>query len=198
MNRTGAALVGVAVASWLIAGCSSVAPSPASRTSSAPATPVVTPAPATPRVTAAAAPTPVVTSAPTTVAIDVTAFLPAGTYSAEVPAGLEAGPGTWTLEIGPDGLMWTNPENGATFSPGRVVELTSSTIVLGPDSGCPGQDGGPTAGTYEWQLDAGQLAFTLVSDSCAGRSDTLTASPWTLVPSRGAANRIGRGGISLV
>jgi hypothetical protein len=174
MNRTGAVVVGVAVASWLIAGCSSVASSPASPTSVAPASPSVTAAPATASLA--------VTSAPTTDAIDLTAFIPAGSYSAEVPAGLEAAPGTWTLEVAADGLMWTNPENGATFSPGEVVELTSSTIVLGPDPGCPGQDPAPTAGTYQWQLNAGQLAFTLVSDSCAGRSDTLTASPWTLVP----------------
>jgi hypothetical protein len=183
MKRTGAAVVGVAIASWVIAGCSSAASTPGTQASRAPATPAVTAAPATPIATAAPATASVArTSAPTTAANDVTAFLPAGSYTAEVPEGMEGAPGTWKMEIGPGGLMWTNPQNGSKFSPGEVVEITSSTIVLGPDPGCPNQDGAPTAGTYEWQLDAGQLTLTHVSDSCAGRRDTLTASPWTLVP----------------
>ena len=179
MNRTGAVVVGAAIASWLIAGCSSMTSSPASQPSRAPAT---GPAAGTASPLVTAAPAGAATGAPTTAGLDVTAFLPAGSYSADVPAGLEAAPGLWKLEIAADGLMWTNPENGATFSPGKVVEVTSSTIVLGPDPGCPDQVGGPTAGTYGWLLDGGQLTLTLVSDSCAGRRDTLTASPWTLVP----------------
>ena len=163
MHRTKWALVAVATVAWLIAGCSSTSPSPGGQASSS------TPSSAAP-------------GSATTAAVDVTAFLPAGSYSVEIPAGMEAAPGRWVLEIAAGGLMWTNPENGARFSPGTVVEVTSSTLVLGPDPACPDQVGAPTAGTYRWQRNAGQLSFTLVSDSCAGRRDTLIAAPWTLVP----------------
>ena len=81
------------------------------------------------------------------------------------------------MEVAADGITWTNPQNGATFSPGEVTEITSITIVFAADPGCPDQQS-PTAGTYDWRVDAGQLIFTLVSDSCAGRRDTLTPSPW--------------------
>jgi len=165
MNRTRAAIVGVAIGTWMIAGCSNAAAPPPTGTPAAPATAPIA-----------------VTNAPSTMAIDVSAFIPAGSYSADIPAGLEAAPGTWTMRIDAAGLTWTNPETGATFTPGKVEDVTNSTIVFAPDPACPGQGGSATAGTYQWQLDAGQLAFTVLSDSCAGRRDTLTATPWTQVP----------------
>ena len=123
------------------------------------------------------------TVAPTTEAspapIDVTGLIPAGTYAAEVPAGGEAAPGRWMMQLESSGILWTNPENGSTFSPGTVTKITDDTIVFGADPGCPDQGGSPTPGTYTWQVSAGQLRFTFVSDSCAGRRDTLSTAPWT-------------------
>ena len=113
---------------------------------------------------------------------DAANLIPSGTYTAEVPEGVEASPGLWTMRVTPDGITWTNPETHATFSPGEVVEVTSSGIVFAPDPQCPDQAGEPTEGTYEWSMDGGQLSFTLESDSCTGRSDTLTAAPWELTP----------------
>jgi hypothetical protein len=111
-----------------------------------------------------------------------TDLIPPGTYMAEIPEGVEAAPGKWTMVVTPDGMVWTNPETGSVFSPGEVVKLTSTTIVFAPDPGCPDQDGEPTEGSYGWSWDGGQLSFTLESDSCLGRRDTLTTAPWEPMP----------------
>jgi hypothetical protein len=103
--------------------------------------------------------------------------IPPGRYLAELPAGLEGAPGLWQMDITPEAVTWTSPE-GNSFSPGDLVEVTATRIVFAPDPECPDQAGEPTEGTYEWSVDGGQLSFTLVSDSCAGRRDTLTAVPW--------------------
>ena len=106
-----------------------------------------------------------------------TDLIPPGRYTTELPAGLEGAPGLWQMDITPEAITWTSPE-GNSFSPGEVVEVTTTTIVFAPDPECPDQAGEPTEGSYEWSVDGGQLTFTLVSDSCAGRRDTLTAAPW--------------------
>ena len=111
-----------------------------------------------------------------------TDLIPPGRFTAEIPEGVEASPGRWTMEITQDEIVWTNPETGSTFSPGDVVEVTSTRIVFAPDPGCPDQEGEPTQGTYEWYWEGGQLSFTLESDSCLGRRDTLTAAPWEAAP----------------
>ena len=111
-----------------------------------------------------------------------TSLIPPGTYTAEIPEGVEAAPGRWRMEVTGSGIVWTNPESGSTFSPGEVVELTSTRIVFAPDPGCPDQEGEPTEGSYEWSWDGGQLRFTLESDSCLGRRDTLTTAPWEPTP----------------
>jgi hypothetical protein len=149
------------ITTLVVAGCSTGASSPTGDQSPSPAAPSGTP-----------------TAEPSTAAIDVTALIPAGTYAAEVPAGREAAPGRWVMKLDSSGILWTNPENGTTFSPGTVSEVTNDTIVFAPDPGCPGQGGAPTPGTYTWKLDAGHLRFTFISDSCAGRRDTLSTAPW--------------------
>ena len=149
-----------------VAGCSTGALSPTGGQSPSPAAPTGTPSAGT-------------TAEPSRAPIDVTALIPTGTYAAEVPAGREAAPGRWVMQLDSSGILWTNPGNGARFSPGTVTELTNDTIVFAPDPGCPDQGGSPTPGTYTWKLDAGQLRFTFVSDSCAGRRDTLSTAPWT-------------------
>jgi hypothetical protein len=154
------------VTTLVVAGCSTGAASPTGDQSPSPAVPTGAPT---------AGPTTEASQAP----VDVTALIPAGTYAAEVPAGGEAAPGRWVMELERSGIMWTNPENGSTFSPGTVTEVTNDTIVFGPDPGCPDQGASPTPGTYTWKVDAGQLRFTFVSDSCAGRRDTLSTAPWT-------------------
>jgi hypothetical protein len=111
-----------------------------------------------------------------------TNLIPSGTYTADIPEGVEAAPGQWTMEVTPDGIVWTNPETRTTFSPGEVVEVTSTGIVFAPDPQCPDQEGEPTEGSYEWSWDGGQLSFTLESDSCLGRRDTLTTAPWEPTP----------------
>lgn len=109
-------------------------------------------------------------------------LIPAGTYTAEIPEGVEAAPGRWTMEVTQDLILWTNPETGSTFSPGEVVEVTNTRIVFAPDSGCPDQGGEPAEGSYDWSWDGVQLSFTLESDSCLGRRDTLTSAPWEQAP----------------
>jgi hypothetical protein len=109
-------------------------------------------------------------------------LIPPGRYTAEIPEGVEASSGRWTMEVTRDAISWTNPETGSTFSPGDVVELTSTRIVFAPDPACPDQEGEPTQGSYEWSWDGGQLRFTLESDSCLGRRDTLTTAPWEPTP----------------
>jgi hypothetical protein len=104
-----------------------------------------------------------------------------GTYTADIPAGVAAAPGEWTMEVGPDSIVWIHPE-GQRFSPGDVVEMTSAGIVFAADPSCPDQGGEPTEGSYEWSWDGDQLRFTLDSDSCTGRRDTLTRAPWELAP----------------
>lgn len=146
------AFLGTAV--LLVAGCSNAASSP----SRAPSAGV--PSPATSRAASGG-----------------TSLIPPGRYTAEIPEGLEAAPGIWTMEVTPEAITWTNP-GGTSFSPGELVEVTSTTIVFGPDPGCPDQEGGPTEGAYTWSVDGGQLTFTFASDSCLGRRDTLTAAPW--------------------
>jgi hypothetical protein len=131
---------------------------------------------------ASASSTPGATSTSSPAASEVTSLLPLGTYTAEIPAGVEAAPGQWRMEITNDGITWLNPETGASFSPGDLVEVTSTTIVFAADPGCPDQGGTPTNGTYQWHTDGEQLVFTVDSDSCAGRSDTLTSAPWELAP----------------
>ena len=111
-----------------------------------------------------------------------TNLIPQGRYAAEIPEGVEASSGRWTMEVTRDAISWTNPETGSTFSPGDVVELTSTTIVFAPDPACPDQEGEPTQGSYEWSWDGSQLRFTLESDSCLGRRDTLTTAPWEPTP----------------
>ena len=126
-----------------------------------------------------ATPAPTATAEPSVAASAVMGLLPLGTYTAEVPPGVETAPGIWTMQVTDEGITWVNPETGASFSPGDVVEVTPTTIVFAADPACPDQEGTPTPGTYEWQSDGVQLRFTVVSDSCAGRSDTLTSAPWT-------------------
>jgi hypothetical protein len=141
----------------LVAGCSAAAP------------PSPTPTPQ---------PTP--TPAPSYTAVDPTSQLPAGKYEANITqSGLEAPPGVWKMDLSKDGIVWHNPYNGSVFSPGVIIEVTSSTIVFAPDPECPGQGGAPGTGTYDWKLDQGQLKFTVVSESCLGRRDTLITAPWT-------------------
>jgi hypothetical protein len=118
----------------------------------------------------------------TTASSSGTNLIPPGRYTAEIPEGVEASSGRWTMEVTQDAILWTNPETGSTFSPGEVVEVTSTRIVFAPDPGCPDQVGEPTEGSYEWSWGGGQLSFTLESDSCLGRSDTLTTAPWEPTP----------------
>jgi hypothetical protein len=154
------------VTALVVVGCSTGASSPTGNRSPSPAA-------------STGVPTVGPTTEPSPAPIDVTPLIPAGAYAAEVPAGVEAAPGRWVMELKSSGILWTNPENGSTFSPGTVTEITKDTIVFGPDPGCPDQGGSPTPGTYKWAVEAGQLRFTFVSDSCAGRRDTLSTAPWT-------------------
>ena len=127
--------------------------------------------------------TPLATASPVASAVSSSAMglIPQGRYTAEIPEGVEAAPGLWTMEIGPEGITWTNPGTGAVFSPGDVVEVTDTSIVFAPDTTCPDQDA-PTEGTYAWSLDGTHLRFTVESDSCLGRRDTLVSAPWELSP----------------
>lgn len=145
------------IAALLVAGCSGATASPAEES--------------------AGASPPLATSGSS----ESTDLIPSGTYTAEIPEGVEAAPGQWTMDVGPDGIVWTHP-GGSTFSPGDVVEVTSNGIVFAADPQCPDQDGEPTEGSYEWSWDGEQLTFTLQSDSCPGRRDTLTTAPWEPTP----------------
>ena len=104
-----------------------------------------------------------------------------GTYTATIPSGVNAAPGTWKLTISAGGWMFRHPD-GHTFSPGAVTEITATEVVLAPDTGCPVQAGTPTEGRYRWSLEATTLTFEVESDSCQDRIDTLTSSEWSLSP----------------
>ena len=106
--------------------------------------------------------------------------IPPGTYTADIPEGVEAHPGTWRMEVTENAISWTNPD-GVTFSPGEVLEVTSDRIVFAADPACPDQEE-PTDGAYGWEVAGNELSFTVESDSCAGRRDTLTAAAWELAP----------------
>lgn len=147
------------IAALLVAGCSSAASSQGEESSASASPPMAT-----------------------TGSSGGTNLIPPGRYTAEIPEGVEAAPGQWTMEVTRDEILWTNPETGSIFSPGEVVEVTSTRIVFAPDPGCPDQEGEPTEGSYEWSWDGGQLSFTLESDSCLGRRDTLTTAPWEPTP----------------
>ena len=100
--------------------------------------------------------------------------VPYGTYSATIPSGVNAQPGTWGLTITADVVSFTRPDGGS-FSPGAVVDITATEIVLAPDPGCPVQEGTPTEGRYRWSREGDALRLELVSDSCQDRIDTLTS-----------------------
>jgi len=104
-----------------------------------------------------------------------------GTYTATLPDGLNAAPGTWTLSIGPSGANFTHPD-GHTFSPGAVQELTATEVVFAADAQCPVQSGTPTPGRYRWARAGATLTLDVVSDSCGDRIDTLTPSDWSVKP----------------
>ena len=155
---TARAMAWLGIAALLVAGCSNGASSQSEASSASAAPPSATTEPS-----------------------GGTGLIPAGRYTADIPEGVEAAPGHWAMTIGADGIVWNNPETGATFSPGDVVEVTSTKIVFAPDPQCPGQDE-PTEGTYEWSWDGQLLRFTVESDSCLGRRDTLATAPWELAP----------------
>ena len=104
-----------------------------------------------------------------------------GTWTATIPAGVNASPGTWTLTVSAAGVNFTRPD-GQGFSPGALLELTASEMELAADAGCPAQTGTPTAGRYRWTRDGDALTFEVVSDSCQDRIDTLTTSEWSRQP----------------
>jgi hypothetical protein len=121
-------------------------------------------------------------SLPSAPSASAASLLPLGRYVAEVPPGVEAAPGTWRMTITENGITWVNPLTGSSFSPGDVLDVSSTTIVLAPDPQCPDQGADATTGTYGWEFDGSVLTFALEADSCAGRRDTLTAAPWTITP----------------
>lgn len=149
-------VAGLGIAFLAIAGCSNQVSPPADRSASSPSQPVAT--------------TP--TSGGGTI--------PPGTYTADIPEGVEAQAGTWTMEVTGNAITWTHPE-GMTFSPGELLEVTGSRIVFAADPACPDQDD-PTEGAYQWEANGRELSFTVESDSCAGRRDTLTSATWDLAP----------------
>lgn len=104
-----------------------------------------------------------------------------GTYTASIPAGVNAPPGSWGLTVTPDEVTFTRPD-GRSFSPGTLVELTATEIVLGPDPDCPVQEGPATEGRYLWSRDGDTLTLEVVSDSCQDRIDTFTSSTWSVSP----------------
>lgn len=103
--------------------------------------------------------------------------LPYGTYSATIPSGVNASPGTWWLTVAEGSVTFTRPD-GQSFSPGALEEITAEEIVLAPDLGCTAQQGTPTEGRYRWSREGAALRLEVVSDSCQDRIDTLTISEW--------------------
>lgn len=158
----------LAAAALLLTGCAGIAATPSPAPTAMPtATPTASPAPT-------ASPTP----SPAPTVADITQFIPAGRYSMEMPTGAEAAPGTWLIEVSPGGIEWTNPENGSRFSPGKILEVTATTLVFGADPGCPDQSSGATSGSYTYTKEGNNFVFALVADSCAGRRDTMILAPW--------------------
>lgn len=121
-----------------------------------------------------------VAASPTPLPSDPGALL-FGSWTAAIPAGVNASPGTWTLTVSATGVNFTHPD-GHGFSPGALIELTASEMKLAADLGCPDQVGTPTAGHYRWTRDGDALTFEVVSDTCQDRVDVLTTSEWTVKP----------------
>jgi hypothetical protein len=104
-----------------------------------------------------------------------------GRYTATIPSGVNAEPGEWTLTVKEREFSFRRPD-GQTFTPGTLEEVTATEIVVGPDPGCPVQEGTATEGRYRWSREGDTLRLEVVSDSCQDRIDTLTSSDWSLIP----------------
>jgi hypothetical protein len=91
--------------------------------------------------------------------------------------------GDWTLQFGSNGIMtvttpsaYTGTHSGYTF---HVTGSQFSTDLFGEDV-CRRLP----PGTYQLSLTGGQLAFTVVDDSCPGRVALLTSAAWRAVTAK--------------
>jgi hypothetical protein len=146
----------------------------------------------------AVSPSPLASATPAAAAPTATPGTPSpldGTWTSEFtgaateksPDGHQIPEGTWTLTFIGDGTGDTaqmgliNPTGEHGGGPVQVQFLPGDLVVLPPDNTCSSP---ATTGTYHYVRTATSLTFTAVApaDSCADRTTTLTAHPWTLVP----------------
>jgi hypothetical protein len=81
----------------------------------------------------------------------------------------------WVIRIGPAG-RYVVRRNGGYASRGRAS--TSNGRIVFRDRRGPLRCRRPTrVGTYEYSVADGEVTFTLVKDSCAGRRGVLTTEP---------------------
>jgi hypothetical protein len=94
---------------------------------------------------------------------------------------VNAEPGTWGLTVTASEVSFRRPD-GQSFSPGAVVDITASEIVLAPGPECTVQHGPPAEARYRWSRVGSALKFEVVSDPCQDLIDTLTSSEWSPTP----------------
>jgi hypothetical protein len=110
----------------------------------------------------------------------------AGTYTTNIVAGdIPAGApddmrtglvGMWSVAMDGNGQL------AASYNGQQVVtgtyQVSGNEITFGADDS--GTYACHTAGHYTWRASGGQVFFTRVDDTCAGRALALTAHPWTM------------------
>lgn len=74
-----------------------------------------------------------------------------------------------TIDVSPP----TGPSLGAV-----APAITATQLSLPPDPNCAYQVGTPSRGIYRYTVAGSSLTFSLVSDSCPGRTVTFAARPW--------------------
>jgi hypothetical protein len=111
----------------------------------------------------------------------------AGTYvvtldSADPAVGSSGIAGTWTMRLIADGELFLSPPPG--FGSG-TSSLSGLAFNLAADrfrSNIFYNDYCNSIGTYTWALEAGQLSFAPVDDTCPIRRALLSTTPWHVGP----------------
>ena len=147
----------------LPATTASLAASPVA-VSSEPSSPIATASPAT------------AVSSATTVSVPTPLI---GIWTSDVK-DTTATSGAWTLKAGPRNLSLRNPKGSDFFTLDPTL-VSDHEIVVPAAADCPDQSE-VTEGRYTYVITGSELVITLVSDSCADRSGTLTVAPWTKQP----------------
>jgi hypothetical protein len=87
-----------------------------------------------------------------------------------------APPGFWSMTFTACTLV-VSPPTGHSLG-AAAPAITANRLSLPPDPTCTYQVGTPSQGIYTYTVTGSSLTFSLVSDSCPGRTVTFAAHPW--------------------